>query len=462
MGDIIDVPELEQEPSARFSLFNRSTAASSSALFWDSLSYFGGKAVPGFMGLISVPIFIRLIGLDQYGRFAVFLPFLMAVAGASSGWLAQGVLRFHPVSTDPPAHQAAFERAVTRCTVSSVLVTAIATAAVFAGLRYSILVSFASVAFCLSLLTYTVSLSKLQAQLRPVSVLQCEIVRSVGGFIFPLILVVITGRRQFELLLLGQAIAYACAFLLSYGRSTRGNERASTVSREILPGSFSTRGISRQLWHFGWAVGLWLLLSQVLPVIDRWAIQRFTGYASAGVYASLYEIAIRSFSFLVFPLTQAAHPRIMRAWNEGRFAASYRIIRYSVLTQLVIFVTVLGGVLVFAPRITDFILGFNDPTAARMLPILVVGGFLWQLALLLHKPLEISHRTVAMLAAMAAVVVLNVISCFLFIPRFGYQVAGYILVASACSYIALILCMTRFRAFRGYSPLPQPCGDCCD
>jgi O-antigen/teichoic acid export membrane protein len=461
MGDILDSPEIDKEPSVSFSLFNRSAAGSPSALFWDSLGYFGGKIVPGLMGLMSVPIFIRLIGMDQYGRFALFVPFLMAVAGASSGWLAQGVLRFHPVSTDPPERHHAFDRAVTKCTVASVAVTAVASAAVLAGLRYPMLASLASLAFCLSLLTYTVTLSKLQAQLHPVAVLQREIVRSIGCFAFPLILIVITGRKQFEMLLLGQAIAYTCAFLLGYSRTARAPQ-SPAISEEIPATSFSTSGISRQLWHFGWAVGLWLLLSQVLPVIDRWAIQRFAGYASAGVYASLYEIAIRSFSFLVFPLTQAAHPRIMRAWNEGRFAASYRIIRYSVLTQLIIFVTVLGGVILFAPRITRLILGFSDPTAARMLPVLLVGGFLWQLALLLHKPLEISHRTVAMLAAMAAVVALNIVSCFLFIPLYGYQAAGYILVASACSYIALILCMTRFRAFRGHSPLPQPCGEFSD
>jgi O-antigen/teichoic acid export membrane protein len=190
----------------------------------------------------------------------------------------------------------------------------------------------------------------------------------------------------------------------------------------------------------------------MLPVIDRWAIRRFSGYGSAGTYASLYEVAIRSFSFLVFPLTQAAHPRIMRSWNEGRFAASYRIIRYSLLSQFLIFVAVLGGVSLLSHRITRLILGFNDPIAACMLPVLFVGGFLWQFALLLHKPLEIAQRTGVMLAAMAAVVVLNVIACFLFIPRFGYQAASYILVFSACCYIVFTLCLTRFRAFRNLSP----------
>lgn len=462
MGDILDVAEPEREAPVRFPLLNRRVAISQSALLWESCTYFGGKVVPGLMGLLSVPVFIRLIGLDQYGRFAVFVPILMAIAGASSGWLAQGVLRFHPVSTDPPARRSAFDRAVTSCTAASALLTAMATATVLAGLGYSILTSLAALAFCVSLLTYTVSLSKLQAQLQPVSILRREIVRSIGGFLFPLILIAITGRRQFELLLLGQAIGYTCAFWLGHRSTAHATESPASSANEFSPASLSTRGVSRQLWHFGWAVGLWLLLSQVLPVIDRSAIQRFAGYTNAGVYASLYEIAVRSFSFLAFPLTQAAHPRIMRAWNEGRFAASYRIIRYSVLFQLTIFVAVFGGAFVLAPRIIRLILGFNDPTAAHLLPVLLLGGFLWQLALLLHKPLEISQRTVVMLAAMAAALVLHVIGCLMFIPRYGYQAAGYILVASACFYIVLVLCLTGFRAFRGYAPAPEPAEVACD
>jgi O-antigen/teichoic acid export membrane protein len=226
---------------------------------------------------------------------------------------------------------------------------------------------------------------------------------------------------------------------------------------DIQAESSSSAAMVRQLWRFGWAVGLWLLLSQLLPMIDRWTIQKFADFTSAGVYSSLYEISVRSFSFLVFPLAQAAHPRIMRSWNEGEFAVAYRIIRESIVAQLIIFAVVMAGVSVLASRIIRLILGFNDPAAAHMLPVLVVGGFLWQLALLLHKPLEISQRTTAMLAAIAIVVVLNTIACLFFIPRYGYEAAGYVMVSSAVAYIALVLCMTGFRAFRAYSPLAESC-----
>jgi len=426
------------------------------ALLKDWLSYFASKIVPGFMGLISVPVFIRLIGLDEYGRFAVIVPLLMAVAGASSGWLAQGILRFHPVAGDPHSRQAAFDRAVNLGTVVSVLVTALLLTATLAGLHYRFSISLVSLAFCLSLLVYTVALSRFQAKLQPISVLRREMIRSTAGFFIPVLFVVITGRKHFELIILGQAIAYTIASLPIFGSRSQAKENAPPFIGDLQPG-FSTGSTIRQLWRFGWAVGLWLLLSQGLPVIDRWTIQRVAGFNSAGIYASLYEIAIRSFSFLVFPLTQAAHPRIMRAWNEGKFAESYRIIRYSMLYQFVIFGAVLGGVSLFSHRITRLILGFDDPTAARMLPVLLVGGFLWQLALMLHKPLEIAQRTGAMLAAMAAVVVLNLIACFIFIPRFGYEAASYILVFSSVSYIAFTLGMTRFRALRRFSEATETC-----
>jgi O-antigen/teichoic acid export membrane protein len=440
---------------ARSSPVDRLANMLRSGLVWDSLSYFGSKVVPGFMGLISVPIFIRLIGLDQYGRFAVAVPILMAVGGASSGWLAQGILRFHPVVGDAREREITFGQAVKMGTLATELVTCVVLALVLAGLHTPLVTSLISLAFCFSFVMYTVTLARFQARLQPAIVLRREIIRSVASFVIPVALVLISGRKQFEFILLGQAIAYAIAFLPSSRWLGHPNESGPAAVRNSGKDTSSTAETIRQLWRFGWAVGLWLLLSQGLPVIDRWTIQRFASYSSAGVYASLYEVAIRSFSFLVFPLTQAAHPRIMRAWNEGEFAASYRIIRYSVQTQLIIFTVALAGVVLAAHRITRLILGFDDPAAARMLPVLFVGGFLWQLALLVHKPLEIEQRTGAMLSAMAAVVALNVAACFQFIPRFGYPAAGYILALSACSYIAFTLCLTRFGAFRRFSPAAE-------
>jgi O-antigen/teichoic acid export membrane protein len=422
-----------------------------SAFLWDSVSYFASKVVPGFMGLISVPVFIRLIGLDQYGRFAVIVPLLMAIASAGSGWIAQGILRFHPLTEDGVKRHAIFARAVKIGSGMSVLFTAAALAALLAGLRYSLDTILISLVYCSSLLAYTIALSRLQANLKALSVLRREVVRSIAAFAIPAAIVTISGAKRFELVILGQAIAYTIALLPEIRSWGSASSETSLFPQDKFSISSPAVETVRQIWRFGWAVGLWLLLSQLFPVVDRWVIHRFAGYRNAGIYGSLYEVAIRSFSFFVFPLTQAAHPRIMRSWNTGKFATSYKIIRYSLLSQLIVFAAVFAFVYPFKNQITHLILGFDDPTAAQLLPALIVGGFLWQLALLLHKPMEIAHRTQAMLAAMVTVLVANVAGCFLLIPRFGYSVAGYILMFSAGLYIAQMLCLTRFSIFRSLS-----------
>jgi O-antigen/teichoic acid export membrane protein len=425
-------------------------------LFRDSLGYFGSKVVPGFMGLISVPVFIRLLGAEQYGRFAVIFPVLMAIAGAGSGWLAQGILRFHPSPAESTDRQARFNVAVFAGATASVAVTGVVLVLVLVGLHYQIVPALIAMAFGFSLVIYVVTLARLQAQLRPMAVMKREVIRSVAAFVLSFLLILATGQKRFDLVLLGQALAYTIAVLPTYGNGTLLRQVARVF--ESAPSrAESINDILGQLWHFGWAVGVWLLLSQTLPVIDRWVIQRFAGYSKAGIYASLYEVAIRSFSFLIFPLTQAAHPRIMRSWNQGEYAVAYQIIRNSIKYQLVIFVAVFAVVLAFADRIVGLILGFDDQVAARMLPLLVLGGFLWQLALLVHKPLEIQKETTTMLAGMAITVGLNLLGNYLLIPRFGYVGAAYVVVFSAICYIAFTLFVTRFRVFRTPVPVAEHC-----
>src|ERR1700758_4335307 len=91
-------------------------------LIGDFLSYFASKLIPGFFGLASVPVFVRLIGLEEYGRLSLLLPILMALGAAGSGWLGQGILRFQPLPNDRTETKFAFNRAVLIGTVYSVLI----------------------------------------------------------------------------------------------------------------------------------------------------------------------------------------------------------------------------------------------------------------------------------------------------------------------------------------------------
>ena len=82
-----------------------------------------------------------------------------------------------------------------------------------------------------------------------------------------------------------------------------------------------------------------------------------------------------------------------------------------------------------------------------MIPIFI-GGVLWQLALVLHKPLESEERTLIMVFCIVFSVLINLIGNIFFLPKFGILATAYTMIISASIYIvSTILYSNSFRNF---------------
>jgi O-antigen/teichoic acid export membrane protein len=423
------------------------------ALVKDSIGYLLSRIIPGFFSMVSVPVFVRLIGIEEYGRLAVILPILMALGGAASGWLQQGILRFHPPSEGSADGNSPFSRAILVGTVYGVLALGLALIPILALLHYTPAVWAIAGSYVALQLIYLVSLTRLQAQLRPRAVIRNEALRSFAGFVLPVCLVLALGRKWFPLVILGLALGYLLPLLFrSGGQIVPASIQGRAPNSANHSQGTNSQAILGKLWRFGWAVGIWLMLIQVFPVIGRSAIQKYSGYAQAGIYASLYELAVRSFSLFASPVMQAAHPRIMRYWNQGSYDAARSTIRHSIRIQILMFLPFEAVGVIFSRPITRLILGPGNSAPASLLPLLMLGGFLWQIALFVHKPLEIMQRTQAMLAGMLAVLAIEFAGNYLLVPRFGMQAAVAVFVLGAMAYIA-------FAAFCGRVPLHPASGE---
>ena len=409
-------------------------------LMKDSFGYLLSKIVPGVFGLISVPVFVRLIGVEEYGRFAVVFPVLMAIAGFGAGWLQQGILRFHPATKNFDQQLIIFKSAILKGTSYSAFGVTVALIPILALLHLSAIAWVVALLLCVIQLPYYISLTSLQARLEPTLVLRNEAVRSAAGFLLPVILLFLTGRKSYELLLLGLGLGYAAPLLL-----VRRFSQQST-SGDTGPSHVPASAVLAQLWHFGWAMGAWLMLSQALPVVGRSTVQHYAGYAQAGIYASLYELAVRCFSLFASPVMQAAHPRIMRHWNKGDYAAARLIIRRSIQMQALMFLPVEIVGIAFARPLTQLILGPRVVAPRSLLPLLMLGGFLWQIAVLAHKPLEIMQRTKVMLCGMIAIVALEFAGNVILIPVFGMIAAASVFLVGAVAYIAFAALLSNLSA----------------
>ena len=64
-------------------------------LLKDSLKYAGSKVIPGLMGLVAVIVFVRMIGIEEYGKYSIQLSLLMVISSFAIHWLNASTLRYY-------------------------------------------------------------------------------------------------------------------------------------------------------------------------------------------------------------------------------------------------------------------------------------------------------------------------------------------------------------------------------
>jgi O-antigen/teichoic acid export membrane protein len=413
-------------------------------LVLDSINYFLSKIIPGLMGFLFVLVFVRLLGYEEYGHYAVVFAIVMASASGMAGWLSQGILRFQSQNTGAHANGLFSTAANLGTTLSLALGAAgVGIGLILSGAQRYVSASLSTALFA-ALLVYTLSLARFQAELESKKVLQFEVLRSITGFVVPVLILVFTRFRTYRTLLVGVAIGYIVPHLARRIFAHQGS-RQHWIPR--ITGTPEHWRLLTKLWHFGWPVGIWMLCQQALLVSDRLFIQRYSGYSAAGIYSSMYDVVVRSFSLLFMPVTLAVHPLVMDRWNAGKPQHALHAIRSGVKYQLLMFIPI-GAVLVgIAPRVSRMVLGRPIPQAAEIVFPLAVSGFLWQMSLLAHKPLEILCETKRMLAGMAVALAVNLIGNRLLIPMYGYKAAAYLAVASSLTYLLSIFVLTPKARF---------------
>ena len=68
-------------------------------LLKETLFYSLSKAVPGILGLISIIIFMRVLGSNIYGQYSFILSQCNLIVALGLGWLNQSILRYYSVDS---------------------------------------------------------------------------------------------------------------------------------------------------------------------------------------------------------------------------------------------------------------------------------------------------------------------------------------------------------------------------
>lgn len=402
----------------------------------DTFQYIISKVAPGIAGLIMVMLFVRSVGVDEYGRYSLIFYIVSTVGTLAVGWLNQAQLRYYSKYEKDLTNYMDAVRTGTGLAIGILLLIVFFIAIVNIVLNKSYLnwSSFFSVVFCIFFMIYTTLTTSFQSQISPHLVVKLEIVRSILSVILPLVLIWVIGANHLALLV-GITLAYAIAVLQSNYWHKPEVEQGNQRPRHLEDRRF----LLHIFWSYGWPMSLWLGSMAMFSVVDRYFIQHFYSFEQTGSYASLYDLIVRSFSLLFFPITLATHPRIMAAWNSEQHVKALSIIRWTLLTQIALFIPLIVFCALIMPRLMGVLLPNVDLSMSKLILPLAVGGFLWQMSLVVHKPLEITENSRLMLLAISGALLINIFVNYWGLPRYGVIVAAYSSISSATFYMLICL-----------------------
>ena len=398
----------------------------------DSFKYAVTKLIPGLMGLMTIIVFIRMIGPEEYGKYSIQLSFLMAISAFSIGWLNQSTLRYYSRYQTAASLSRVFGLGILVSILFGLVVLGIAS-------RYNIFDSLTGseslIGFILfvALCAFQFLSTLFRAQLKPINVIIITTVQSILGLLIPVILLSMF-EQSHRFLLIGLAMSYCTPpiifFFVNINRVKKFWFKENSIHK--------SRHILVEFLKYGTPLSLWFSLSLSLALLDRFFIKYYFEYETTGIYASFTDLVVRVFSILLFPLTLAVHPRIMSAWNTNKQSAAIALWWKALQYQLGIFIVLMAVVYIFTDNIFNMLMvilpDLNVSYSFLLMPILA-GGFLWQFALLCHKPLEMDQRTKLMALLMLAALCVNLIGNIVYLPHYGIIATAYTYIASATVYI---------------------------
>jgi O-antigen/teichoic acid export membrane protein len=411
-------------------------------LWRHSALYLLARGLPGVVSLAAIAVYTRLLGADEYGRYA------LVIAGVGLGnklvfeWLRLSLLRFRPAFKE---RLQVFDATIAAGFLALVAGTAVLGGAVLIlapdDLARRLLL--AGIALLCIQAVFDLELERVRIQLRPRRYGMLALGRAVLSLMLGVLFVslglgpigVISGLG------LGMLIALARPLAESWRR----------IRLELCDWA-----LLRRLCRYGAPLAATSALGVVITSSDRFLIGWLLGEEKVGLYAAGYDLANLSLGLLLTIVNLAAYPLVVRALEEhGAELARHQLVA-NLTALLAIGLPATIGFAVLARPIANVVLGQEfHQEAAVLMPLIAVAALLRDLkAYYLDLAFHLGRNTVGQMWVTLAAVAVNVGLNLWWIPAFGIVGAAHAAVIAHAMALVLSGLVGR-RVFR----LPGPDGD---
>ena len=413
-------------------------------LLKETFLYAVSKTVPGFAGLASVILFMRIIGAEQYGQYSFLLSQWYLIVAIGFGWLNQAQLRYYSKDNTFDDYKAGQIRAFAYSGLISVIVFSVLS--LFQP--RSIQLWGISIISIISIGGFNYIKTFFQAKLEPKKVIWLTLGQSILALSIPLGLYFLFQKNSFSILM-GVGISFLLMTIIFGLKKKVMKHFITDVSKPTKTGKIRVK----KWFFYGGPLSIWFAAGLAFPFLDRFFINLYLPGETLGVYAGIQELLTRIFSITIFPLTLALHPRIMNLWNDSKIREAIQTIRWGIGVMLGLAIVLCIVIWLFDTIIfnilTMAIPQINSQYKSLLLPLLS-AGFLWQFSFLTHKMLELKEKTHIMVVFLLISLFINMVGNSMYIPHFGVQATANTAFVSALVYCILtgiysMIVMTKLK-----------------
>jgi O-antigen/teichoic acid export membrane protein len=414
-------------------------------LWLDAAWYTAAKLASGLGSLLLVAWLAHALSPADYALQSLAIAGATALSQWGCGWIYHGVMRFGGQGTGLTQ---AFP-SVLRAAALSMLACAPVALVLWWWAGLSRLMAPALV-MAFGLAWASVLLGAWQVQLQARQVAQYELAR-IGGMLAvcaALVFVPWPAATPLVLLLLwGYALAQAATALYFSGSrwsrpaispaaaNSAPTQHPANVGSGYPPAANLPASPNYRQWlRYGGPLAAWMGLFAMLAFLERSALLHLQSPAVAGQYASVCDVVVRGYALLLFPLTLATHGRAVQAQDAGGSRAAAPLLLRSLGWQLVACALSLPVLYWLGPWLVQRLL--SQSVSGDLLVVIGLGAGLWQLALLVQKPLELAQRTALMACLMLLALLLEAALLWVLVPQHGVWAVAWANAGVALAYIA--------------------------
>jgi O-antigen/teichoic acid export membrane protein len=402
----------------------------------DAVKYFPVRLVPALTSLVTVPVFTRLIGAEDYGYFYLMNATTSLATSIAAGWIGSSVIRYYWIARREDRRDAYMS------TVLWLAVGTLLAAAAVMGIGFWVLRD---------------TLDPGLLRLVPVGIASFV----VAGLYTTLLQVIRAANRASAYAILSISMtlvttALALWFVWAEDMGSLGILAGSLVGHAVLlpfiardvakEGSLAPGHVERDFatdfFTYGFPLTIAGLSGWVLVLADRYIIGLLQDAVQVGLYSVAYGLGDKLMQLVSAPLIMTMTPSLVETFEtDGQRLAQRAQTQFTRYYAIATFPLIAG----MAVAGEDFMHVFTGPeyrSAWFVLPFVAAGVMCNGLAQLAGNGLGLHKRTRIIMTNAVVAAAFSVGMNFLTVGRFGYAAAA---INTLASYV-LLLALTWWRS----------------